>query len=443
MNFIEELYYGNINPNKKLRFDNRSFLLSFVVFNLIYKLLGVNINIKFMFFENKTKTLKLLKPKLLTFGFKCGMIYMKGRIKMKKAYIAPLLPLQDEYINQIYFLEELIDATTKLEVYKTKMLDSKVDSSWLLPTFQQKEALASSQLEGTRATLDGVLINQVEKKTDDVNINEVMNYYIATQQGYDSLRKRDFTNEFFLGLHTTLMRGNVRKPSLVGEYRKDQNYIGKNDETHTITFIPPTADSVPELMDNLIEYINKADDNFRPLVRTAIIHAQFETIHPFEDGNGRVGRMLIPMYLFAQRQIELPCLFVSEALERNKPKYYTLLNNIREKNDWNEWIKFFLATVVKQCDKYIGIITDINNLYEKHLKTACDLARSSNMVDIINAIYQYPITSAKQIAEITKLPMTSINRYLSQLMESKIIYSDNKARNRKFFCIDLLDVLRS
>ena len=361
---------------------------------------------------------------------------------MNNTYIAPQLPLDSGVIDQIYFLDELVDATTKLEVYKAKINDSKIDSSWFLPTLQQKEALASSKLEGTQATLDGVLINQVEPSTEDKNINEVMNYCIATQQGYDSLRKRDFTNEFFWDLHNTLMRGNVRKPSLVGEYRKEQNYIGRNDDTHAITFVPPAPDTVPELMNNLIDYINAPKDNFRPLIRTAIIHAQFETIHPFMDGNGRVGRMLIPMYLFAQKQIELPCFFISESLERDKPKYYTLLNNIREKNDWNEWIKFFLATVVKQCDKYIGIITDINDLYEKHLKTACDMARSSNMVDIINALYQYPITTAKQIAGITKIPMTSVNRYLSQLLDSKIIYSDQKSRNRKFFCIDLLDILR-
>lgn len=173
---------------------------------------------------------------------------------MKNIYIAPQLPLDSNIINQIYFLDEIVDATTKLEVYKAKINDSKIDSSWLLPTLQQKEAIASSKLEGTQATLDGVLISQVEPNTEDKNINEVMNYYIATQQGYDSLRKRDFTNEFFWDLHKTLMKGKVRKPSLVGEYRKEQNYIGRNDDTHAITFIPPSPDAVPELMDMEILY---------------------------------------------------------------------------------------------------------------------------------------------------------------------------------------------
>jgi Fic family protein len=239
------------------------------------------------------------------------------------------------------------------------------------------------------------------------------------------------------------MQGNVRKPSVIGAYRSEQNYIGKNDATHAITFVPPVPEDVYDLMTNLITYMNMPSDHFRPLVRTAIIHAQFETIHPFMDGNGRVGRMLIPMYLFSQKQIDLPCFFISEALERDKVRYYSLLNNLRYKNDWNEWIKFFLMTVKKQCDKYIKMITDINELYEKHLNMACNLARSSNIVDVINVLYQYPVVSGKQISALTKIPQTSVNRYITLLVENNILYSDNKRKNRTFFYYDLLDILRA
>jgi Fic family protein len=153
--------------------------------------------------------------------------------------------------------------------------------------------------------------------------------------------------------------------------------------------------------------------------------------------------MLIPMYLFSQKQIDLPCFFISEALERDKMRYYTLLNNIRYENDWNEWIKFFLTTVEKQCDKYIKIISDIGTLYERHLSAACDLARSSNIVEVINALYRYPVVSGKRIAELTRIPQTSVNRYLALLVENKILYSDNKKKNRTYFYYDLLDILRS
>lgn len=361
---------------------------------------------------------------------------------MNGAYTASFLPLDNNVVNQHFFFEELIDATAKLEVYKEKIKDSKLNSAWFMPTLQQKEALASSALESTQATLDGVLINQVVPNEKDKNLNEVNNYYIATVKGYDYLRRHDFTDEFFFQMHASLMQGNVRKPSLVGAYRKEQNYIGRNDASHAITFIPPKPSCIPELMKNLIKYINNSEDKFRPLVRTAIIHAQFETIHPFMDGNGRIGRMLIPMYLFAQKQIDLPCFFISEALERDKMRYYTLLNDTRNKGEWNEWIKFFLLTVEKQCDKYIQIITDINALYKKHLDMARGIARSASIVDVINVLYQYPITTAKQVSKETEIPMTSINRYLSMLVDNKILYTDNKGRNRTYFYYDLLDILR-
>ncbi|HBL40727.1 MAG TPA: Fic family protein [Ruminococcaceae bacterium] len=363
-------------------------------------------------------------------------------IAMKDAYFAQKLPVSSGKIDQSYFFEELIDATARLEVYKEKIKDSKLDSFWFMPTLQQKEALASSQMEGTQATLDGVFINQVLPNDKDKNLNEVRNYYSATDIGYKYLSKRDFSDEFFFDIHKSLMSGNVRKPKTIGHYRTEQNYIGRNDSSHAITFVPPVPEEVPFLMDNLIDYINEPKDNYRPLVRTAIIHAQFETIHPFMDGNGRVGRMLIPMYLFSQKQIELPCFFISEALEQDKFLYYSLLNGIRYSENWNEWIKFFLSAVTKQCEKYIDIISKINALYERHLDAARDLARSSNIVDVINALYRYPVTTAKQIADVTEIPISSVSRYLATLVDNRIIYTDNKSRNRTYFYFELLEIIR-
>ncbi len=359
-----------------------------------------------------------------------------------KAYEAEFLPLNNGIIDYSYFLDELIDASAKLEVYKEKIADSKLESSWFMPTLQQKEALASSLLEGTQATLDGVLTNQAEPNDADENINEVINYFNASKKGIHILGREDFSTEFFCELHSILMNGNVRKPEVIGKYRIEQNYIGKNDGTHAITFTPPVPEKVPELMDNLISYINKPSDALKPLVRIAVIHAQFETIHPFMDGNGRVGRMLIPLYLYYTKQIELPCFFISEALEHDKLRYYNLLNNIRQKDDWNEWIKFFLSTVANQCDKYISIVTAINKLYDSHMNIACNFTKTSNVVPVINMLYQYPITTAKQIVEKTKLPLTSVNRLLNMMVDEKILITDGKQRNKKYIYYGLLDIIR-
>nr|WP_027871321.1 Fic family protein [[Eubacterium] cellulosolvens] len=361
---------------------------------------------------------------------------------MKGVYEASYLPLVNGCINYNYFFDELIDATARLEVYKEKLVDSKLSSKWFMPTLQQKEALESSKLEGTQATLDGVLSNQAMPTELDENINEVINYWKATSRGMNILSREEFSNEFFKEIHTVLMDGNVRKPQIIGEYRTEQNYIGKNDISHEITFIPPAPEKVPGLMDNLISYINNPDDTYKPLVRTAIVHAQFETIHPFMDGNGRVGRMLIPFYLYYTRQIELPCFFISEALEHDKFRYYTLLNGIREKNDWNEWIKFFLETVTRQCGKYITIVGEINKLYERHFTIVSKLSKSSTALTVMNMLYEHPITTAKKIVEQTRLPMTSVNRLLNAMVDAKILITDGRQRNKKYIYYGLLDIIR-
>ena len=152
--------------------------------------------------------------------------------------------------------------------------------------------------------------------------------------------------------------------------------------------------------------------------------------------------MLIPMYLYSQKQIDSPCFFISEALERDKILYYNLLNNIRYKGDWNEWIRFFLATVAKQCDKYISVIDRINDLYEKDLNIIKELSNSSSIISVFNELYSFPIATAKQLSERSNVPLTSVSRYLNMFVEKRILVSDNKARNRQYIYVEMLNILR-
>lgn len=352
------------------------------------------------------------------------------------------LPLSEGELNPSVYMEALIDATARLEVYRSKLDSSKLDRMWFLPTLQQKEALSSSLMEGTQATLDGVLVDQVNPSEKDQNLSEVRNYLRATEAGYSYLKKNDFSIEFFKSLHKLLMQGNVRrnKSTVPGDFRIEQNYIGHGK---SISYIPPIPQNVESLMENLTLYLNNSSDGLRPLVRTAIIHAQFETIHPFMDGNGRVGRMLIPLYLYKQNQISLPCFFISEALERDKFRYYDLLNGIRSKNDWGAWINFFLYTVEQQCSKYIAVVDRINALYETDLERAKDIMRSNKLVDVINLLYKYPVISTAIVTKVTGMPATTVTRYLNALVEHKILYTDGKSRNRTFFYYDLLNIIRS
>jgi len=359
------------------------------------------------------------------------------------AYAAKPLPLLSSDIDSSIYGEALIDAFAQLEVYKAKLDGSKLNQMWFLPTLQKKEALASSQLEGTQATLDGVLENQVVPNENDKNLSEVQNYLIAAESGYFFLQKEKVNMAFFKHIHEILMGGKTRKSkaTIPGEFRTEQNYIGKLNTRNSISFIPPVAESVLPLMENLVEYMVSPNDNLRHLVRIAIIHAQFETIHPFMDGNGRVGRILIPLYLYSQDQIPLPCFFISEALERDKFKYYALLNETR-KNNWNDWLVFFLQTVTSQSKKYICIIDKINELYERDMRRASSVIRSKVTVDIINLLYEYPVITTKILMEKLRIPGASAARYLTSLANAKILFVDGKSRNRSYYYYELINLVR-
>ncbi len=357
------------------------------------------------------------------------------------AYMPDLLPGAYGSLDYSVFMDELIDATAALEVYVEKIRFSKVKSDWILPILQQKEALASSMLEGTQTTLDGVLINQITPNRDDKNLNEVFNYLEAATIGYERLKRGKFDHELFCEMHSALLKGNVRKNTdIIGEYRNHQNYIGKN--IGELVYTPPKPEYVRELMDNLINYINTDADKLRPLIRVAIIHAQFETIHPFGDGNGRVGRILIPLYLYAKNQIPTPFFFISEALERDKHKYYKLLMDAREPRRWNEWIKFFLETVSKQCRKHNDVFNQINNLYDRTEQKVCELIKSSSAVKIVNALFRYPIIDSRKMHDETGVALATINRYMNILVNNNILFTDGKQRNRHFFFYDLLNLFR-
>jgi len=358
-----------------------------------------------------------------------------------EAYKAKCLPLQKGDLNPAVYMEALIDATTRLEVYKTKLDGSKLDRRWFLPTLQKKEALASSQIEGTQATLDGILVDQVKPSEKDKDMAEVRNYLDAALEGYRYLRTNPMSVDFIKQLHRILMSGNVRrnKATIPGEFRRSQNYLGREK---IISYVPPVAENVDNLMENFVEYFNSTDEHQRPLVRAAIMHAQFETIHPFMDGNGRVGRILIPLFLFKHRQISLPCFFISETLERDKFKYYALLNSIREQNDWDSWINFFLKAVDQQCSKYIEMVDKINALYETDLERAKQVIKSNKVVDVINLLYKYPAISTGIVAEEADIPPVTATRYLNALEECRIVYSDKRPKNRTYYYYGVLEIIR-
>ncbi len=356
-------------------------------------------------------------------------------------YVPELLPNISSSIDVSFFLDELVEATASLEVFADKIRYSKIGGIWFLSSLQTKEAVNSALLEGTQTTLDGVFVNEIERDDDNKSFNEIINYGLATDAGFERLRRGDFNDDLFCAIHKALLTGNVRKsPGTIGEYRTTQNYIGrKNGE---LIYTPPKPEAVPNLMNNLIQFINADAPTYHPLIRVAIIHAQFETIHPFNDGNGRVGRILIPLYLYAKGKLPGPYFFISEALERDKHKYYKYLMDTRDSRRWNEWIKFFLGASAKQCQKYSSVINQINDLYEKTVPRVCDLIKAANAVNIVNTMFHHPVLDVRTVAKETEISPATVNRYLNTLVANNILFTDGKQRNRHFFFYDFLSIIR-
>lgn len=359
-------------------------------------------------------------------------------------FIPETLPLSEVRINPLAFLNELIDANKVIGQYQVMLKHSKINSNLLIHPLMMNEAVQSTKIEGTQVTLDEVLEVQALTRENNQDIQEVFNYSSALIEGKKLLHSIPISTRFFKTLHRVLLsnavRGSNRSP---GDYRRTQNFIGPEGCTmKTATFVPPEPQIVDDCMSNLETYINDTEDSTNHLVRIAIIHAQFETIHPFLDGNGRIGRILIPLYLYEKKVIDYPNIFISETLEKDKHRYYRYLNDVRFKNGWNQWITFFLQSVHTQAKMNIAFIENINTLYEKDLNHASQLISSNNVRKIVDIMFQHPVFTAKMMTEMTGISDTSCRRYLNILEEDGLIFSNDKIRGKTYYYYNLLDKLR-
>lgn len=367
------------------------------------------------------------------------------------------LPLE-EIVDLSKFMKELLDANKLIGIYQVLLKKSKIDPELLLIPIRQQEAIQSTRIEGTQVTLDDLLEYGADenKKTNDVQ--EVLNYYEALKYGEIRMSRLPISTRLIKEMHEILLEGDVRgRNRSPGEFRSIQNFIGPEGCTmETASFIPPEPQQVAEYMSNLEKYINEPSDDLHDLIRAAIIHAQFETIHPFLDGNGRIGRILVPLYLYDKKLIDSPNFFISESLEKDKFKYYRLLNDTRvdsmdldfktiekAKVNWNEWIKFFIESMSNQANKNIKLIEDIDKLYEKSLEKGREVIKSDRVIDLIDVIFKMPIFTKKKILELIDIPSSTLGSYLNKLEKNRMIYSDGKRRNRKYYFYDLIDILRS
>ena len=270
-----------------------------------------------------------------------------------------------------FFVNELATASKNLGILEAK-IDSYQFNRILIPMLQKKEALSSMYIEGTQTTtLTDVLKSEIDPKPDQDKLQiEVRNHVRTLAFGAEYLRTGKFTHSFIKQIHEYMMTGIIATglENTLGKYKSKDNQI--KSSTGMIVYNPPTASETKKYMDELISFMNNTDDKINPLIKVAMMHSQFESIHPFSDGNGRIGRVLVSLYLYKAGVINFPFFYISEAINMDKSVYYRMLTDSRT-NSLDGWIKYFLQKISVQTTKLIGYIDALNDLYINHSKHQC------------------------------------------------------------------------
>lgn len=279
-----------------------------------------------------------------------------------------------------------------------------------------KEATQSSKIEGTQTNIEDALLPKEDvslEKRDDWE--EVQNYVAAMNQAISRLQELPFSTRLIRETHQTLMQGVRGKHKQPGEFRHSQNWIGGASINDAI-FIPPVHHSVPDLMSDMEQFVHNQHQYFPELLRIALIHYQFETIHPFLDGNGRVGRLLITLYLVNKGILKKPVLYLSDFFERNRTHYYDNLMRVREKDDLLQWFKFFLVGVIETAKSGIQTFDHILKLQKQADTYIQSLgSRAANARKVIQYLYQHPLLDAAKVAEIAEISPASAYKLIADL----------------------------
>lgn len=311
--------------------------------------------------------------------------------------------------------------------------------------FMKKEALISSQIEGTQASLKGVLEFEAKVPSNE-NINdirEVLNYLKAMDHGLKQLKNGPMSFDLIKEIHRILIEGTRGSRLHPGEFRTEQNYIGRKGGTiFDADYIPPPPGHVEGLMKNLADFMNRRDD-LPPLVKIALIHSQFETIHPFLDGNGRMGRLLVTFYLCGNGILSRPLLYLSLYINRHKQDYMALLNGTRREGDHESWIRFFLEGVIAVSKEAGNAAKEIITLKETLLEMLIshDVA-GANAVKLTNTLFNRPIVSIPGVAETLGVSKPSALKLVSKFEEMGILTEiTGKQRFKKYMFTDYVAII--
>jgi Fic family protein len=308
-------------------------------------------------------------------------------------------------------------------------------SSLLLRPIQQREAITSSRLEGTFATAEELLAYGLEPKnptsqSDPVNAwKEVFNYDKALQKGQERLLKIPLSNRLIKELHSVLLsevRGSTANP---GEFRNHQVHIGANRR-----FVPSPPEKIQDLMRDIEEYMNDSSDILDPLVRSFLTHYQFETIHPFADGNGRVGRLLLSLMVSATCKLQQPWLYLSPYFEKHKDEYIDALFNVSANGDWKSWVNVCLNATISETEEAMERIDELLTIKKKYEQRIRNSKRSNvRLMQIVNLILASPMVTIPSLMKEFKVTFPTAQADVEKLVALKILQKSARAHKPQYY----------
>ena len=338
---------------------------------------------------------------------------------------------------------KLVDANKKLAALDG--LSARIPNMDLFVSmYVHKEALLSSQIEGTKCTLDDILNPLIEENTNR-NVSDVVNYIKATEFALNRLRSLPLCNRLIKETHAVLMEGVRGQEKSPGEFRYSQNWIGGQGSTiRNARYIPPNPEDMQTAMSDLEKYMN-GDDSLDPLIQAALIHYQFETTHPFLDGNGRVGRLLITLFLMEKGILSRPALYISYFLKMNRIEYYDRMTQVRKTGDYEQWVMFFLQALSDSAGDAIQTIDALTALHNQSVAKlgAFSKRQQTNLLKLFAYIETNPIIDIQKTAAALGLSYNTVSKMVMILVDEGILRQTDKAGKAKIYSYaEYLDILR-
>lgn len=365
-------------------------------------------------------------------SFKAGKIVQRYQYKSFEPNVVDI-PWQIDNAELIMLLSKADIKLGELNAFSQLIPD--VD--FFIKMHVLKEGTKSSRIEGTQTNIDEAIQKEEyihpEKKDD---WQEVQNYVQAMNEAIESLEKLPLSNRLLKQTHKTLLQGVRGTHKLPGEFRQSQNWIGGSSLTDA-TFIPPHHESVVELMADLEKFLHNENIPVTPLIKIGIAHYQFETIHPFLDGNGRIGRLLITLYLVSNNLLHKPTLYLSDFFEKNKSLYYDNLTRVRTHNDLTQWLKYFLEGVRSTSENSIQTFKNIIKLRSDIEHKIIALGKKQALAkSFLQFLYSNPITDANDVAKALNINISTALRLIEDFIKLNILIEVTGYKRNRIFAFD-------